>query len=90
MNLYSLDEANYLVTWYSDKLIGKFMRGKVTDESLETKITHIDIEPYGYDQYSITVFGKVYNQVFYTRRDIELIAAELGLLSPQEVLDKRD
>jgi hypothetical protein len=89
MDFYSLDEANYLITWYADKMIGTTVPVKATEESSAIKITHIDKEPYRFDQYNVIVFGKVYNQVFYTRQDIELIAHDLGLPLPKEVLKRR-
>jgi hypothetical protein len=84
MTVYSLEEANYLIGYFSNKMIGKTMQA-----SIPATITHLDREPLGNNKYQVVVFGKVIKQIFYSKRSLDLVAKDLNLLSPEEVLKGR-
>lgn len=62
MSLYSIEDADYLINYYSDKIIGK-----VIEESTKSKITHLDKEHYGENQYRVNAFGTVINGCVYPK-----------------------
>lgn len=84
MNLYSIEDADYLINYYKDKIIGK-----VIEDSTQSKITHLNKEHYGENQYRVNAFGTVIKGAFYPKRSIELVLKDLGLELPSEVLSNK-
>ena len=88
MQVYSLENANYLIQYYADKMIGKIIEG-----SKGSKVIHLDKESYGNNQYLVNVVGTLVKGVigvFHPRRSVNLVSKDLHLPSPEFVLSHRD
>lgn len=84
MSLYTIEDADYIITYYKDKIIGK-----VIEESTISKITHLDKEYYSENQYRVNAYGTIIKGSFYPKRSIDHVLKDLGLRLPLEILKNR-
>jgi hypothetical protein len=81
MDLYTLEEANFLISYYRDKVVGQ------TLESSTKSITEkLDTEDLGNGKYRVNAIGYLLPGFVLPRRSIDLVARDLSLPSPNEVL----
>jgi hypothetical protein len=80
MEMYSSEDADFLIDFYKDKVIGKPLEniGDSIIISLEKKAK-------GDDLFRVTAYGTPAKNLI-PRRDISIIASNLHLPSPTEVL----
>ena len=52
MNLYSHDEANYLIDYYKNEMVGQ-----VLERSTKAIVENLDIEDYGDNKYRVNAIG---------------------------------
>ncbi len=82
MASYSKEEADYLIGYYSSKMIGGLL-----DQSTGSKVKRLYKEPVG-DKYAVRGQGTPIKEVLHPSRNIDLIAKVQNLPSPEEVLKK--
>lgn len=82
MDLYTLDQANQLIKFYADKMVGKTL-----EQSTQSIVDHLDKEPYGDNQYRVIAVGKMMRGNVIPKRSIDRVAKDLNLPSPQDVLN---
>lgn len=83
--LYSLDDANYIMNHYNIELTGKDMG----DASKKIRITHIEIDEVNKGEYRIICKGEALNHSFHPHINIETILKRYDLPQPMEILKKR-
>lgn len=85
MDLYTLQQADYLISFYADKIVGQIL-----EQSTRSVVDYLDKEPYGNNQYRVIARGKMLPGNIFPKLSIDRVAKDLNLPSPQEVLDGRD
>ena len=83
--LYSLENANYLIQYYADSMIGTTI-----EEFTESIVTHLEKERCGNNQYKVNVIGTRVKGIigdFHPRRSVSLVSKDLNLPSPEFVLN---
>ena len=86
MELYSLDDANYLINYYTP-----LMKGKVVEKSTQGVIKWLEKEPYNGGLFRVNAIanGGLSNEQ-QLKRSIGFVIKELGLDPPELVLSHRD
>ena len=79
---YTLDEANYLIKYYSDKMVGQYLDA---EKLYVIKKLQKDIQP-EISKYLVRACGKRDNKGFLLFLEISEIANRLNLDPPQTVL----
>ena len=86
MELYSLENAQYLKNYYSLKVINK-----IADEKTGLRITSIELEQVNNDLYNLNCCGYLINNIsIVTKMSIKTTAEFMNLKSPEFVLQRRD
>ena len=85
MNLYSTEDADYLIQYYSDKMIGNLL-----EESTGSRVIRLFKEDYGNNMYRVNGEGTLIKGVVKPKRSIDLIAITQNLISPDEALRLRN
>lgn len=80
MKLFSFSQANHLISYYTDKMIGR----NISADS-QLKIKGLGKEDYGGDKYKVNAYV-IDQRGAQVRKNIEDVATYLGLLTPSEVL----
>lgn len=81
MEWYTSDEANFLIKYYENKMIGKIL-----ESSTKAIVERLEIEDNGNGKYRVNAIGNVLPGLLRTRRSIDLVAKDLKLPSPEEAL----
>lgn len=82
MDLYTLDQANQLIKFYSDKMVGKTL-----EQSTQSIVDYLDKELYGDNQYRVIAVGKMMRGNVIPKRSIDRVAKDLNLPTPQDFLN---
>lgn len=86
MELYSLENAQYLKDYYSPKVIDK-----IADEKTQLRITNIEIKEYKKGFYDLSCSGYFINNISIVPKiSIQSIVKSMGLDSPEVVLQHRN
>ena len=86
MELYSLENAQYLKEYYSSKVINK-----IADEATGLKIKNIEIEKINNDLYNLNCPGYLINDSsVITKMSIKTASEFMNLESPEAVLQHRN
>jgi len=81
MELYSFEDANRLIDYYSPKMIGGLL-----EASTGSKVVRLFMEDFGEKKYVVYGEGTIIHTVVKPKRSIDLIAITQALLSPNDVL----
>lgn len=81
MSLYSRDDANHLVDFYSEKMIGKQLV-----PGSPTKVEHLRLAGRTGNVFEVYAVGSLISAGLYPKRKIDLVARDLGLPAPDEIL----
>ena len=84
MELYSLEDATYLMDYYTSKMLGKLM-----EETTGAIVLRLFIEKYSNDKYKVNGEGTPISNM-HPKRSIEKIAITQNLELPQQVLANRN
>ena len=85
MELYSSEDAEYLMKYYAPKMVGGLL-----EESTQSKVLSLYKEDYGNNKYRVNGLGSAIKGNVRPYRSIDKIAITQGLLSTNEVLKSRD
>ncbi|HWY34150.1 MAG TPA: hypothetical protein VNX68_05855 [Nitrosopumilaceae archaeon] len=85
MIFYSSEEADFLINYYADKVVGKIL-----ESSTQTQVTSLAKEPIDKNKYRVFGIGTMVQGVFTPTKSISAIAKDLNLLAPEEVLKNRN
>lgn len=85
MKRYNLEDSNYLVAYYAT-----LMKGKEIEPTTGIKIKWVEKEFINVNEYRVNAIGAGMGAVLQTKRSVDLVAKDLGLLSPDQVLKNRD
>lgn len=82
MNEYTLQEAQFLIAYYSDKVVGKSL-----DESGQAIIKNVRTEPCGGNKFWVRAYSHPLSGVASFFRDINEVAKQFNLETPTTVLE---
>lgn len=81
--LYSLQDATYLIEYFSKKLTGKIL-----EQSMQVLISGVDKESNGIDKFRVVATGSKNGNTY--RKDISSVLTDLSMGTVDEVLSLRD
>ena len=81
MSIYTSEQADYLIKYYS-----KIIVGKTLEQSTNTIIEYINKEHIGNNNYHVIVVGKMIKGFIIPKRRIENVAKNFNLPLPTDVL----
>lgn len=81
MDLYTLEQADFLIKFYADKVIGQIL-----EQSTQSTIAFLDKEQFSDNQYRVVAKSKVYQGDKILKRSIDKVAKDLNLDAPDVVL----
>ena len=85
MPLYSRQEAKYLINYYADKMVGKELGGASC-----SVVEMLRILERSEDKYEVYAFGRSTEAALFPRRLVELVAEDLGLPLPSDILIRHE
>lgn len=85
MKYFTFDEANTLIKYYSDKLVGK-----IIEDSIGSIISHLDKVNISKDEYYIVAVGKkVKGGQFLPYKNISDLIKKYNLPLPEDVINNK-
>lgn len=81
MELYTLEQADFLIKFYADKVVGQTL-----EQSTQSTIAFLDKEQFSDNQYRVVAKSKVYQGDKILKRSIDKVAKDLNLDPPDVVL----
>lgn len=85
MELYSLNEADKLIKFYSDKMVNKQL-----EKSTQSLVDFLQKEQYGENKYRVVAVGKMMPGNIIPKRSIDKVAKDLDLPLPKDVIGNPD
>lgn len=82
MDLYTIDQAHQLITFYADKMVGKTL-----EQSTQSIVGYLDKELHGDNKYRVIAVGKMMRGNIIPKRSIDRVAKDLNLPTPEDVLN---
>lgn len=81
MELYTLEQADFLIKFYADKMVGQEI-----EKTTKYKIAYLDKEQISDNEFSVVAKSKPYQFVKTFKRSIDKVAKDLNLDPPELVL----
>lgn len=81
MELYTLEQADFLIKFYADKMVGQTL-----EQSTNSTISLLDKEQFSDNQFRVVAKSKLYQGDKILKRSIDKVAKDLNLDPPELVL----
>ena len=85
MELYTLKQADYLIQYYSDMVIGR-----IFEESTQSKIGSLKKVPLKNGEYRVMVISKRLRGNIFLQDPIDRVSKRLNLPLPLEILEEKN